>query len=322
MIIEVNNLKKEYKTYQRGHTFKDALKSLFNRKKIIINALKGISFSIQKGEIVGFIGPNGAGKSTTIKILTGVLYPTSGEVNVNNYIPWKERRKFVSNIGVVFGQKSQLIWDVPPVDSFYMNQAIYGISPKDYHYRLDKMVELLKLKDVVNKPTRQLSLGERIKCEFIMAILHKPDILFLDEPTIGLDIVSKESIRDFIKEINKEGVSIILTTHDLSDIEELSERVVIINYGEILFDGSLSDIKKLYGDKKKVYLKTDKPVITDHLSGIENYTTLNNHEVELELDLSKVSINDFFNTINKNYTIIDLSLDEPPIESVIKQFYM
>ena len=191
MLINVENLTKIYKSYERGNTFKEAVKSLFIRKPIYVHALKNISFSIQPGELVGFLGPNGAGKSTTLKILTGILYPTSGNVEIMGYTPWKHRKKYVAKIGAVFGQKSQLLWDIPPLDAFYLNKAIYSIPERNFKRTMNNLVELLDLKDLIRKPTRLLSLGERMKCEFVMAMLHQPEIVFLDEPTIGLDVIAQ-----------------------------------------------------------------------------------------------------------------------------------
>jgi len=236
MLIEVENLAKTYKSYQRGNTFGEAVKSLFVRKPLYIPALKEISFSIDQGELLGFLGPNGAGKSTTLKILTGVLHPSSGSVRIMGYTPWRDRRKYVANIGAVFGQKSQLLWDIPPVDAFYLNKAIYAIPEREFKKTMDQMVELLGVGELIRKPTRQLSLGERMKCEFIMAMLHQPKIVFLDEPTIGLDVIAKDKIREFILEMNKNGVTFILTTHDLGDIEHLAKRVIVVNHGEIVFN--------------------------------------------------------------------------------------
>src|SRR3989304_383996 len=206
-MIEVKNLKRNYKTYQRGSTFTETLKGLFYRKEFIIEALKGISFSLERGELAALIGPNGAGKSTTLKILSGILFPTSGEVKVLNYVPWKDRKKYVYNIGAVFGQKSQLIWDIPPVDSFAMNKAIYDIPDAKFNKNLARLTEILNVQEVIRKPTRLLSLGERMKCEFIMAMLHDPQVVFLDEPTIGLDVIAKDNIRKFILEMNSLGTT-------------------------------------------------------------------------------------------------------------------
>ena len=192
-IIKVDKLTKTFTTYERGGTFREALKSLIVRKKKLVEALKAVSFEIEEGELIGFLGPNGAGKSTTLKILTGILFPTSGTVEIMGYIPWKDRRKYVANIGAVFGQKSQLLFDIPPLDSFLLNQSIYNIPEQAFKKTMNEMVEMLDLEKIVRKPTRQLSLGERMKCEFVMAMLHQPKIVFLDEPTIGLDVIAKDN---------------------------------------------------------------------------------------------------------------------------------
>lgn len=218
-IITVKDIGKEYVTYRRGNTFADAVKSLFHREKVIVKAVSGVSFEIEEGQIVGILGKNGAGKSTLIKMMTGVLKSSYGKIDIMSYKPFQYRKKYVAYIGAVFGQKSQLIWDIPPVDSFYLNKAIYVIPDKEFEERLDMLVNLFEVKDIITKPTRVLSLGERMKCEFIMAMLHNPKIVFLDEPTIGLDLLAKDKIRDFIQEMNKKGVTFILTTHDLDDID-------------------------------------------------------------------------------------------------------
>ena len=238
-IIEVKNLSKHYKTYKRGSGFKETVKSFFKRQSVLVKAVDDISFDIEKGEICGILGPNGAGKSTSIKMLCGALFPTSGSINVNGFNPSADRKKYVNEIGAVFGQKSQLIWDIPPIDSFNMNKAIYGVSDKDFDARLKELSELFEVDEIMHKPTRVLSLGERMKCEFIMAMLHEPKIVFLDEPTIGLDVIAKRKIRDFIREMNKKGTTFILTTHDLEDVEQLADNVIIINHGQKVFDGAL-----------------------------------------------------------------------------------
>jgi ABC-2 type transport system ATP-binding protein len=321
MIIKVKNLSKTYITYKRGHTSWEIFKSIFKREKVLVEALKGISFSIKEGELVGFLGPNGAGKSTTIKILSGILFPTSGNVDSYGYVPWRTRKKYVANIGAVFGQKSQLIWDIPPIDSFYMNQAIYDIKKPDYKERLNKMVNMLEVGEIIKKPTRQLSLGERMRCEFIMAMLHNPRIVFLDEPTIGLDVIAKEKIRKFIKEMNEKGVTFILTTHDLDDVEHLAKRVIVINHGEIVFDGKMEELRNYLGTKKIIRLATHKKLPDLNTRGVENISLISNYEAELELDLAKIELNYFIKTINENNTIRDISIHEPPIETVIKKLY-
>lgn len=321
MLINVKNLKKTYKTHHREPGFISTVKSLFKRKYHYEEALKGISFQAKKGELIGFLGPNGAGKSTTLKILTGVLFPTDGKVEILSYTPWKQRKKYVAHIGAVFGQKSQLIWDIPPIDAFYMNKAIYGIPPHDFRDRLQTMVELLDLGTLIRKPTRQLSLGERMKCEFIMAMLHKPEIVFLDEPTIGLDVIAKEKIREFIKEENSKGTTFILTTHDLDDVEHLAKRVIVINHGEMVFDNSLESLKNYLGSGKVVKLKTENKYRNKSLQGITLTKQISDYEIHLELDLKKIELNEFIKKIGEENTIQDISIEELPIEKVIKILY-
>ncbi|WP_097019010.1 ABC transporter ATP-binding protein [Orenia metallireducens] len=321
MVIHVKDLKKTYKSYRRGSNFLETLKSIFKRKTDYVDAVKGISFDIAKGELIGFIGPNGAGKSTTLKMLTGVLHPTSGEVEIMGYTPWQDRKKYVANIGAVFGQKSQLIWDIPPIDAFYMNKAIYNIPDDEFEETKNKLVKLLEVEELIKKPTRQLSLGQRMKCEFIMAMLHNPDIVFLDEPTIGLDVIAKETIRNFIEEMNKRGVTFILTTHDLGDIEHLARRVIFINNGEIIFDDSIEYLRKQLGDKKYIKLKTDNKMEQLSIPGIDYKKIISNQEFEIELDNSAIKLKDFIEIINQKAGILDMNIQELPIESAIKVLY-
>lgn len=321
MLIRVENLSKTYTSYERGNTFREAFVSMFVRKTKIIPALKGISFSIDRGELVGFLGPNGAGKSTTLKILTGILHPSGGHADVMGYIPWKHRQKYVAKIGAVFGQKSQLLWDIPPVDAFYLNKAIYAIPDQAFHHTLANMVELLNVGDLIRKPTRQLSLGERMKCEFIMAMLHQPEIVFLDEPTIGLDVVAKDKIREFILEMNKNGVTFILTTHDLGDVEHLAKRIIVINHGEIAFDNSLEALRNTMGIKKIISLSTRQPLPDLSFPGITVTRKISEFSAELELDLAVMELNRFIDLVGKTSIISDLTVQEPQIEEVIKNLY-
>ena len=242
--IEVNHITKSFKVAKKKSGLKEAFKSFFKRDYKIVEAVKDISFSIEKGEIVGYIGPNGAGKSTTIKILSGILTPDSGTVLVDGRTPYKNRIEHVREIGVVFGQRSQLWWDVPVIDSFELLKDIYSISDSLYHNNLEELTELLNLKELLRSPARQLSLGQRMRCEIAASLLHSPRILFLDEPTIGLDAVSKLAVREFILKQNKtHGTTVILTTHDMQDIEALTNRIILIGKGQILIDGTLEDIK-------------------------------------------------------------------------------
>ncbi|MBQ1256883.1 MAG: ABC transporter ATP-binding protein [Clostridia bacterium] len=248
-MIKVRNLTKTYRISRRDAGFLASVKALGKRETECVKALDDISFTVNPGEIVGYIGPNGAGKSSTVKILSGILTPDSGEVTVNGRIPWKQRKKHVSEIGVVFGQRTQLWWDVPVIDSFELLKDIYRTDDAVYRKNLALLTDRLDLAELVRTPTRQLSLGQRMRCEIAASLLHEPRILFLDEPTIGLDAVSKIAIREFIREINREkGTTVILTTHDMQDVEALSDRILLIGNGRILMDGTFEDVKKIRPD--------------------------------------------------------------------------
>lgn len=244
-MITMEHVCKSYKIAKRNAGFKEACKSFFHREYEEIHALNDVSFTINDGEMVGYIGPNGAGKSSTLKILSGILTPDSGNCLIDGRVPWKNRIDHVRQIGVVFGQRSQLWWDVPVIDSFELLKDIYSIPTPVYRNNLDELTELLNLAELLKTPARQLSLGQRMRCEIAASLLHSPKILFLDEPTIGLDAVSKLAVRDFIKKLNQNhGTTVILTTHDMQDIEALSSRIILIGKGQILLDGTLYDIKK------------------------------------------------------------------------------
>lgn len=320
-IISVKNICKQYTTFKRGSTFGETMKSLLVRDKIIVNAVQDISFDIAQGTITGLLGKNGAGKSTLIKMMTGVLFPSSGEIDILGYIPYKQRAKYVMQISAVFGQKSQLVWDIPPMDSFEMNKAIYNIPNQDYKANLSKMVEIFEVGDVIKKPTRSLSLGERMKCEFIMAMLHNPKIVFLDEPTIGLDIISKESVREFILDMNKSGTTFILTTHDIGDIEKLAERIIIINDGAKVYDDSIGTLKKYLGDKKTVQLQMKMPIGEISLPGVSVLKRQSDYEAELLLDNSMIDIHSFVSSISNLGEIADISIKTLGVEEIIKAIY-
>jgi len=255
--IKVSNITKSFKVVKRNSGVKAALKSFFKREYIIVDAVKNISFEIEKGEIVGYIGPNGAGKSTTIKMLSGILLPTAGNIRVNGLDPFKDRKKYVSKIGVVFGQRSQLAWDIPAEDTFDLLKSVYKLDEEEYLKTKKELVSLLNIESVIKKPVRSLSLGERMRCEIAASLIHKPEILFLDEPTIGLDAISKKAVREFIKKINKKNkVTVILTTHDMADIEALAKRIILIGKGQKLYDGSLTKLKKEYDYLRKITITT------------------------------------------------------------------
>jgi ABC-2 type transport system ATP-binding protein len=327
-IITVEKLNKKYMTYKRGSGFKESVKSFFHREKVFVDAVKDVSFTVKEGDIVGILGPNGAGKSTTIKMLTGTLYPSDGTIKIMQYNPCKERVAYVKHIGAVFGQKSQLVFDIPPLDSFRMNKAIYGIQDHEYKERLDVLVELLDLGDKIMRPTRVLSLGERMKCEFIMAMLHNPSIVFLDEPTIGLDVIAKQNIREFIKEMNQKGTTFILTTHDLEDVEQLAKNVIIINKGEKVFDSNIEDLRKNLGNKKIVELTLTKKVAfpkgNDFDFGINGTKITDGGDgltLTIEVDIDIIPISQFITKLSEKCEFSDISIKELPMDKIITHIY-
>lgn len=320
-MIHIKDLKKHYKTFKKEEGLKASIKSLLKREYVEVKALDGISFNVEKGEIRGFIGPNGAGKSTTIKILSGILYPTSGEIDVNGFKPWKDREKYVKKIGVVFGQKQQIWQDLPSIDTFYLNKEIYDIPDKLFQDNLDYFVKLFGLKDIIKRPARQLSLGEKMKCELIAAMLHDPDIVFLDEPTIGLDVVSKEKIRQFIKKVNKDKkITFLLTTHDLDDIENLCEKIIIINKGKIVYDDTLLKLKNEV-DTKIIDIKFISPVKEYPVPEGIKILSKSDMELRIEIDKKLHKIDEVIGYILKKYKINDINVANPQIEEVIKKVY-
>jgi len=322
MIIRVRELRKEFKTYKKEPGIIGSLKSLVRRRYKIKVAVDDISFDVKKGEFLGFIGPNGAGKSTTIKMLTGILTPTSGEAKVLGFVPWKQREKYVKHIGVIFGQKSQLWWDLPPLDTFHLLKEIYEIDKKEFEERLERLVKLLKVKDVQKIPVRNLSLGERMKCEFITALLHDPKVLFLDEPTIGLDVVAKENIRKFLMLMNKrEKKTIILTTHDMSDVEELCKRVILIDKGKIIYDGPLKKLKEKFVENKLVEVEFSKEYKEIFLPEGCSLIYSSKYKAGIEVDLKKASVSSLITFLLNNFEVKDLSIKEPKIEEVIRKVY-
>ena len=320
-IINVKDLCKTYKVVRRDSGFKNALKSFFKREYRIIEAVKDVSFTIRKGEIVGYIGPNGAGKSTTIKMLSGILKPDDGKITINGMNPTEDRIKYVKEIGVVFGQKSQLWWDIPAIESFDLLKDIYRVPDEEYLKTRDELIELLDLKEVVKMPVRQLSLGQRMKCELVASLLHNPKILFLDEPTIGLDAVSKVIVRDFIKKINKEKkVTVILTTHDMADIESLADRVIVIGNGRKLYDGNIDDIKKKYSNEKIVEIYYEE---LKNIPKINNTKVISNENgvIKIKIDSKKLSVSDVTMEYSKVCEIKDINVLSSPIDDIIYKLY-
>ena len=360
MIIEVANLSKSFTTYKRGSGVRESVRSLFKREKVVVDAVVDVTFSVEEGSICGLLGPNGAGKSTTIKMLCGALFPSSGTIRAMGFSPYEDRKRYVREIGAVFGQRSQLIWDIPPIDSFNMNRAIYGIPQNDYKSRLEELTELLGVGGVVNKPTRVLSLGERMKCEFIMAMLHKPAIVFLDEPTIGLDVIAKANIREFIMKTNSTGTTYILTTHDLEDVKHLANHIIIINHGVKVFDDTLHNLQMNLGEKKIVELTLAEPVkagggyadngvgggsgggagggsvdcgtacgvfagsgLADDwfAEGVKVVEMKSPLVLVLEVDVSVIAIADFMENLSRRVNFTDISVKELPMENIITEIY-
>ncbi|MBH0229739.1 ATP-binding cassette domain-containing protein [Halobacillus yeomjeoni] len=266
-VIQVKDLRKDFKSHSSRPGLKGAFRDLFNRNYSIISAVKDISFEVKQGEMVGYIGENGAGKSTSIKMLTGILTPTDGTVTVNGMNPHKEREKFVRSIGVVFGQRSQLWWDIAVQESFKLLKKVYNVSDEDYEAHMTHVIDSLDIGPLLDKPVRKLSLGQRMRCELAAALLHNPPLLFLDEPTIGLDVLVKLKIRNFLKEINeKYKTTILLTTHDLTDIEALCERVIMLDEGQIIYDGKLANLRSNWGEGKQIEFQFAEEVTKDELS--------------------------------------------------------
>ena len=321
-IIRFENISKDFKISLREKGLKGALVGLFKRKHKIVHALKNVSFEIEEGDIVGYIGPNGAGKSTTIKIMSGILNPTSGNYKINGYVPWKDRKNYVKNIGVVFGQRSQLWWDVPVIESFELLKDIYKIPTDQYNETLSLLTQTLRLEEILNRPLRQLSLGQKMKCELAGSLLHRPKILFLDEPTIGLDAVTKLAVRDFVKEINhKWGTTIILTTHDMNDIDALTNKIILIGRGEILYNGSFNAIKNKYGATKTINVVFSKEYKNIQLDGYDVVSHEKNTAVLKNHDDVEFHTKDFINKISEKYDVVDFSVDTIGVDEILAKMY-
>lgn len=320
-MIQVNNLYKEFQIAKRQEGLSGAVKSLFHREYTTKVAVEGISFNVNEGEIVGYIGPNGAGKSTTIKMLTGILVPTSGDIRVNGIIPSKERQKNARQIGVVFGQRTQLWWDLPTIESFELLKQVFQISDKLYKKNMDKFIDILDLDEFLQTPVRQLSLGQRMRADIAASLLHDPVILFLDEPTIGLDVVAKERMRTFIREINKDrGVTVILTTHDMSDIEKLCRRMILIDNGQVMYDGDLAEIKDKYGKDRVLIIDLEGERIDLSIPGVELIKQQGNRRW-LRFNRDEIGASNLINQISEQYEIKDLSIQDPEIEVIIRNIY-
>lgn len=320
-IIKVENLDKHFKVAKHHRGGWGAVKNLFSREYNLVKAVDGVSFSIQQGELVGYLGPNGAGKSTTLKMLTGLLVPTAGEIEVNGFLPWKERREYVKRIGAVFGQRSTLWWDLPVIESLSLLQHIYSVPEAEFKHNLDEFRELLEMDVFLDTPVRSLSLGQRMRADIAAALLHSPELLFLDEPTIGLDVVAKERIRQFITHINEQrGTTIILTTHDLSDVEKLCRRVMIIDEGNLLYDGQLEALKTRFGGQRKLIVDFAEEYELPEIEDAE-LVERENGRVTYQFERGSITASELIGRLSDKYRIRDLEVREPEIEETIRRIY-
>lgn len=319
-MIHVRGLKKHYRVHKRPPGMKAAIRSLFKREYEWVKAVDGLDFSVGAGERVGFLGPNGAGKTTTLKMASGLLYPTSGEVTVDGHHPQKREDAFLKKIMLVMGQKQQLMWDLPPSETFELNRAIYDVPREDFTKRLKELTELLELGDLVSKPTRQLSLGERMKCELAAALVHGPKVLFLDEPTIGLDVSMQVAMREFIRRYNEEhGATLILTSHYMDDVAALCPRVVVIDKGVLSFDGKLEDLVQRVRPEKQLTLRFSSPVARERVA--ELGTVVKHSAAESVLQVAHDQVNTAVAKALATLPVQDLNVENPPLEEVMSELF-
>ena len=318
--ISVQNLSKYYKVHQKEPGLVGSLKSFVLRKTYDVKAVDDISFSIESGELVGFLGPNGAGKTTTLKVLSGLLYPTGGEVSVLGFTPWQRQADFQRQFALVMGQKSQVWWDLPPMETFLINKEIYEVPDAQFQETLDELVQILELEQVINVQARKLSLGERMKCELLAALLHRPQVLFLDEPTIGLDVVMQQNIRNFVREYNaRYGATVILTSHYMRDVEALCDRVLIIDRGHLVFDGDLDTVVRRYADYKFLTVTFETPVAEAALA--EFGAVVSYRPRTTTLRIARGVVPQVSAQLLQDYPVLDLNIVEPEVDEVVRQFF-
>lgn len=320
-IISVNNLCKSYQSYKKEPGMLGSLKSLVRREYFEKKAVDSVSFEIEEGELVGFIGPNGAGKTTTLKCLSGLLYPTSGELSVMGFTPYNRKENFLKQMSIVMGQKNQLWWDLPAIESYILNKEIYEIPKAEFDKTLNELTELLDVKNILNVQVRKLSLGQRMKMELIGSLLHRPKVLFLDEPTIGLDVFVQKKLRDFIRDYNKRyKATIILTSHYMQDVKELCSRVIVINYGKLIYDGSLKDIVRKYSPEKRIIIILSEEVERERLEKLGRVEESDFPKIVLSVPLrnyKKVAAR-----LLEDFPVEDLNIEDPAIEGVIRDIFL
>jgi len=327
-VIRVENLVKEFRRPRKQEGRFGAIRTLFTRQFDAVRAVDQVNFAIEPGELVGYIGPNGAGKSTTIKMITGILVPTSGTVEVGGLVPWRERERNAMQIGVVFGQRSQLWWDLPLIESFNLIAKLYRVPDTKYKRNLDRFIALLDMEEFLERPVRQLSLGQRMRGDLAASMLYEPQILYLDEPTIGLDVVAKENMRIFIEEMNRDsGTTIVLTTHDLADVERLCRRLILIDHGHVLYDGAVEQLKTKYAPHRILVVELEADAVSSgrriaaaDVPGAEIVEQADG-VARIQFESAKTPVQDLIAALNARYPIADLSIVEPDLEGVVRQIY-
>lgn len=320
MIIQVNHLSKSFEYYKKELGLKNSLKNLFYRQQLVKEAVSDISFEISPGEMVGFLGPNGAGKTTTLKMLSGILHPTAGQASVLGYVPWERKKAFKMQFAIVMGQKNQLWWDLPANESLYLNKCIYEIEDRAYRDSLAELTELLDVKDLLNVQVRRLSLGERMKMELAAALLHRPKLIFLDEPTIGLDILSQKRIREFFKYYNQQKkATVILTSHYMQDVEDLCKRVIIINQGRLVFDGNLNRVNEVFAQTKLIKLQLSSPVSPEVLASLG--VVKEHSDFAATLEVPRPALKERSMAILDRLPVVDFTIEDIPVEEGISQLY-
>ncbi len=318
--IEVHELTKTFRQRVPGSGRGAALRSFFRPRTRAVAAVQGVTFTIEPGELVAFIGPNGAGKSTTIKMLTGILYPTGGEAHVLGLSPWRERTRLAFGIASVFGQRSQLSYHLPPRDSFDLLAAVYEVETADYRRRLGELVDLFEIGPLLATPVRRLSLGERMRCEVVASLLHRPRVLFLDEPTIGLDVIAKAAIRDLVRRLNaEEGTTVLLTSHDAGDVEQVCRRAIVINHGRLMFDGAVSVLRREFLGTKVVELVLAERATPPDLPGVR--VELDGYRLRLEVDTARQPVDALVGALVSRLPVADITIADPPMEEVIAEMY-